>query len=60
MLLMFGVCCGEIGAHVAPEDREREPGGAGRVPVGHAGVTVLLELQWHRPVVLDRVAEPVQ
>ena len=50
----------QIRAHVPAHDRARHPGGPGRVPVGHAGVAVLLDLDRVRPAVLDGVAKAVQ
>ncbi len=51
---------GQVGAPVAAQHRERQAGRAGHVPVGHAGVAVLLQFQRHRPGVLHGIAEPVQ
>jgi hypothetical protein len=50
----------QAGPAVPAQDRERHPGGAGHVPVGHPGVAVLLQLQRAGPGVLHRVTEPVQ
>jgi hypothetical protein len=50
----------QVGAGVTAQDRERQSGGAGGVPVGHAGMAVLLQPQGRRPAVRGRVAEPVQ
>jgi len=55
-----GQVIGRTGPAVSPQHREREPGGAGRVPVRHAGVAVLLQLQRPWPGVLHRVTEAVQ
>ena len=50
----------QVGAGVAAHHRERESRGAGRVPVRHPRVAVLVELDRSGPAVLDRVAEAVQ
>ena len=50
----------QVGADVAAHHRARQIRGAGRVPVGHPGVAVLLDLDRPWPVVLDRVAEAMQ
>ena len=50
----------QAGPAVPPQHRERETGGAGRVPVRHAGVAVLFQLQRPGPGVLHRITEPVQ
>ena len=50
----------EISATVAAHDGKGQPCGAGRVAVGHAGVAVLLDLQWCGPPMFDSVAEAVQ
>ena len=41
---IVAVCRGQVGADVAAQHGERQPGRAGGVPVGHAGVAVLLQL----------------
>ena len=51
---------GEVTAPVAAQHAEGEVCGAGRPGGGEAGVGVLLELERDRPVVLDRIPEPVQ
>ena len=50
----------QVGADVAAQHREGQPGRGGDVAVGHARVAVLLDLERGRPAVLDRVAEAVQ
>lgn len=50
----------DVAAAVAAEHREREPGRARGVAVGHPGVTVLVDLQRGGPAVLDGVPEAVQ
>jgi len=51
---------GAAGATAGQNLLAAQPGGAGGVAVGHAGVAVLLDLERDRPVVLHGVAEPVQ
>ena len=51
---------GQAGAVVPAQHRERQPGRASHVAVGHPGVAVLLDLERPGPGVLDRVPEPVQ
>ena len=58
--LIEGVCATRSLPDVAAEHGEGEARGAGGVPVGHARVAVLLELERPGPAVLDRVAEAVQ
>ena len=48
---------GQVGADIPAQHRERQAGRSSDVPIGHAGVRVLLDLQRLRPPVLDRVAE---
>ena len=50
----------EVGPRVAAEDAEGQARRAGRIRGRHARVRVLLELERRRPLVLDRVAQPVQ
>src|SRR4029077_13723795 len=51
---------GQIRAGVAPKDGKREAGGSGEIPVGHARVTVLLQLESTRPTVFDGIAKTVE
>jgi hypothetical protein len=50
----------QVGTRVAAQHGERQVRGAGDVRVGEAGVGVLAQLDWPRPLVLDGVAEAVQ
>ena len=50
----------QVGAEVAAQRRERQPGGAGAVGRGHAGVGVLVDLERRGPLVLDGIAQPMQ
>ena len=51
---------GQVGARVAAQNAERQVRGPGRIGRGHARMRVLLELERHRPVVLDRIAQAMQ
>ena len=60
MCLMLGFTVGRSTPMIAAKDRERQPGRARLVGVGHGGVRMLLDRDRLRPAVLDRVAEAVQ
>ncbi len=50
----------QIDAHIPPQDRAGEPGGAGSVGIGHGRVAVLFQLQRLRPALLDSVSQSME
>ena len=50
----------QIAPEIATQHTERQAGRARGISCRHAGMRVLLELERHRPVVFNRIAEAVQ
>jgi hypothetical protein len=60
MKLMFGLTFEQVRSAIPAEERGRHAGRAGGVGMCHGRVAVLLDLERPRPLLLDRVAQPVQ